>query len=180
MSLIVNLLGGPCAGKSTLAASLFAELKNQGICSELIAEYAKEWAWDGKKVKTIDEMIIYGRQLERERRFYERKNMIAITDRPMEMSLVYTKMYCGSGDRAETMKKIIELDRHTANVMGAEFINVFVKREKEYSNEGRYENEDEAKVVDELVKLSVNIDLYYDNSKGVKWLAENVITKSRT
>lgn len=173
MSLIVNMLAGPGAGKSTLSAQLFAELKMRGMCSEMIAEYAKEWAWDGKKIHPIDEMIIYGRQLERERRFYARENMIAITDRPLELSCVYAAMY--APHRIDVMKQIVSFDREEARLLGATFLNVYVTREKEYTQEGRYESEEQALKVDNLTKKYVIVDYIYYATNGVKPLADFVI-----
>ena len=41
-TLIVNLLAGSGAGKSTNAARLFAMLKDRGIETELVTEYVKD------------------------------------------------------------------------------------------------------------------------------------------
>lgn len=173
MSLIVNMLAGPGAGKSTLSAQLFAELKMRGVCSELVAEYAKEWAWEGKKIQTIDEMIIYGRQLERERRFYAKDDMIAITDRPLELSCIYAAMY--APHRLSMIEHVVKSDREEAKKLGASFINVFVVREKEYSSLGRYESEEQALFIDKLTKIHAPIDVVYDSkSFNVKKLADLV------
>ena len=39
---VVNLYGGPGAGKSTAALQLVAELKKRGINADYVSEYAKE------------------------------------------------------------------------------------------------------------------------------------------
>ena len=41
-TLVINLIGGPCSGKSTIAAELFARLKKMGIKTELVSEYIKD------------------------------------------------------------------------------------------------------------------------------------------
>ena len=41
-TLVVNLLGAPGSGKSTIAASIFSKLKFQNLNVELVSEYAKE------------------------------------------------------------------------------------------------------------------------------------------
>ena len=41
-TLVINLIGGPCSGKSTIAAELFARLKKMGIHCELVSEYIKQ------------------------------------------------------------------------------------------------------------------------------------------
>ena len=45
-SLIVNLFGGPSAGKSTLAHGLMNHLKINGIECEYASEYAKDLVFD--------------------------------------------------------------------------------------------------------------------------------------
>lgn len=46
MSLIINLFGSPCSGKSSLAAGLFFELKLSGYDCELVTEFAKRKVWE--------------------------------------------------------------------------------------------------------------------------------------
>lgn len=46
MSLVINLIGGPGAGKSTTAAGLFFLMKCAGLKVELVTEFAKELSYD--------------------------------------------------------------------------------------------------------------------------------------
>ena len=41
-TLIINLIGGPCSGKSTIASGLFYNLKKLGYNCELALEFAKD------------------------------------------------------------------------------------------------------------------------------------------
>ena len=41
-TIVVNLIAGPCSGKSTIAAGLFHKLKKQGIEAEMSLEFAKD------------------------------------------------------------------------------------------------------------------------------------------
>ena len=41
-TIVVNLIAGPCSGKSTIAAGLFHKLKQQGIEAEMSLEFAKD------------------------------------------------------------------------------------------------------------------------------------------
>ena len=38
-TLVINLIAGPCSGKSTISAELFARLKKMGVKCELVTEY---------------------------------------------------------------------------------------------------------------------------------------------
>ena len=40
-TLVINLIGGPGCGKSTIAAELFSRLKKMGVTCELVTEYIK-------------------------------------------------------------------------------------------------------------------------------------------
>ncbi len=62
-ALIVNLFGGPGAGKSTMAAGLFSELKWRGINCELATEYAKEKVWEESYAIFENQIYIFGKQL---------------------------------------------------------------------------------------------------------------------
>ncbi len=50
---VVNLFGGPSAGKSTTAAGVFALLKLHDLRSELVTEFAKDLTWE-KREKTLN------------------------------------------------------------------------------------------------------------------------------
>ena len=41
-TIIINLIGAPCAGKSTLAALVFSKLKMNNISCEIVTEFAKD------------------------------------------------------------------------------------------------------------------------------------------
>jgi len=47
----INLWAGPGTGKSTMAASIFAELKWNKIDCELVSEYAKQIVWEESYTK---------------------------------------------------------------------------------------------------------------------------------
>jgi len=174
MSLIVNLFAGPGAGKSTTAAGLFHELKRRGIRAELIGGYAKEWAWDERRIRGIDEMVIYGHQLERERRFYD-KDMIVISDRPLELSAVYAQAY-GTRQRAAAIQAIIDSDRELARELGAHFLNVKLHRQKSYDPVGRYEDLEQARTIDALCDYRVLYEVSYADQVGIPAFTDTLIS----
>ena len=83
---IINLYGGPGTGKSTSAAYFYYLLKAQGKNVELVREYVKDWAWEGRKISTYDQIYFLGKQVRRESMLYGKVDWI-VTDSPIMMNL---------------------------------------------------------------------------------------------
>jgi len=147
---IINLYGGPGAGKSTSAAYLYYLLKKQGANVELVREYVKDWAWEKRKITTFDQIYFLGKQTRRESMLYGKVNWI-VTDSPVMMNLYYAQRYCPpsltEGIRAGTLS----FYRQAAED-GHNHIHVMLERTKPYASEGRYQTEEEAKEIDGGVK----------------------------
>jgi len=59
-TLVINLIGGPYSGKSTIAAELFARLKKMGIHSELVSEYIKDRIYEENQTMPKNQIAIFG------------------------------------------------------------------------------------------------------------------------
>lgn len=59
-TLVINLIGGPCSGKSTISAELFARLKKMGIKTELVSEYIKDRIYEENKTMPNNQIAIFG------------------------------------------------------------------------------------------------------------------------
>lgn len=59
-TLVINLIGGPCSGKSTIAAELFARLKKMCIHCELVPEYIKELIYEENATMTKHQISLFG------------------------------------------------------------------------------------------------------------------------
>ena len=59
-TLVINLIGGPCSGKSTIAAELFARLKKMGIHCELVSEYIKDRIYEENQTMPKTQIAIFG------------------------------------------------------------------------------------------------------------------------
>lgn len=152
------MLGGSGIGKSTIAAGLYHEMKLQGINVELVREYVKNWAWDGKKVGKYDQIYIFGKQSRSEYMLYGKVDYI-ITDSPILLSPVYEKYY-NDGESMIEEAAIKFLKKAEKN--GVQHINFLLERKKQFNPEGRYETEEQAKQVDlEVRKFIINYDIDY-------------------
>lgn len=155
--IIINLIGGPGSGKSTIAAGLFYELKKSGYVCELVTEYAKDKVWE-ESFKTLDDQIyVFGKQFHRIYRVYDKVDIV-ITDSPLLLSIIYDK-----GESEYFHKLVVEQYKKFNNLM------VFVERETEYQETGRMQNETEAKKIDNEIKYLLNkYDVDYVTSSTTK------------
>ena len=151
---IINLYGGPGAGKSTSAAYYYYILKRDGHNVELVREYVKDWAWENRQITTNDQIYFLGKQVRKESMLYGKVDLI-VTDSPIMMNLYYASKYCppnlAEGIRASTLSFYRQ-----AVDDGHKHIHVLLKRNKPYKSEGRYQTEDEARDIDEGIKLLLN------------------------
>jgi len=153
MTKIICLYGGPGSGKSTYASELFSSMKKKGQSVELVSEYAKEFVYkkfDSKeKITKEEQLMIYSEQFRRERLLYNRVDYI-ITECPVPLSYIYSHINYKDELMDTIFVNLVKLYfRETSNI---EFENYFIKRKYEYVNEGRFENEEQAKIVDSVIK----------------------------
>lgn len=151
-TVVINLLGGSGCGKSTASCGLFYELKRKERNVELVREYVKAWAWEGKQVGPFDQPYIFGKQLKMETSLYGKVQYI-ITDSPLLLSPMY-EMFYNNGESLvyESCMKHIE----KAKKSNVEYLNFMLKRTKKYKQEGRYETEERAREFDQFLRDGLN------------------------
>ena len=156
LPVVVNLVGGPGAGKSTLAAGVFTELKWKGVNCELVTEYAKDKVWEESYRILEDQIYILGKQHHRLFRLSDKVDVI-ITDSPLFLSLIYGAHW---GDTFAALT--VELFNKFNN------LTYFVERQKRYNPAGRVQTEEKAKAIDALVKEKLGFySLPYKEIPGV-------------
>lgn len=146
---VVNFYGGPGTGKSTVAASVFAELKWRGYNVELVTEFAKDLVWEKRFHTLEDQIYIFGKQFHKIHRLIDQVEFV-ITDSPLLLSLYY-----GSALSKEFKDLVYSEYKKLDN------IDIFLKREKEYNPKGRMQTLEEAKEID---KNLINLLSKYSNS----------------
>lgn len=147
MTTIINLWGGAGCGKSTLAALLYAHMKMQGRGVELVREYVKTWAWEGRPIRSEDELYIFTKQLRAEAHLYGKVEWI-VTDRPLGLSVVYQRFFKGNG----AIETIWQGIMHEQSEKGIKHLNLMVARNHPYQSAGRNQTEEESKAVDKICR----------------------------
>lgn len=147
---VINLFGGPGSGKSSTAYLLAGAMKWDGFSCELVTEYAKDLVWEGDLNTLEDQLFVFAKQFHRLVRLKSKVEFI-ITDSPILLSLCYDRR------KSPTLKRLaLESMRSFDNV------NVFLKRKKGYSVNGRLHTEEEAKQIDAAI-----LQMLHDN--GVEY-----------
>ena len=76
-SKLITIIGAPCSGKSTLATSVHTELKKMGKNSIFVGEVAADHIAEyGIPNTPVDQIVIFYKQLNRERMYMESKDFI--------------------------------------------------------------------------------------------------------
>lgn len=168
-TLVVNLIAGSGAGKSTNSARLFSMLKDLGIETELVTEYVKDMIWEGRMGVFECQPYIFGKQLYRLQRVVDKVDVI-ITDRPIFLDMIYDP------EQDEDFRKYILKKFNQFNNL-----NVYLNRVKPFNPNGRNEKTlEEAKVYDNKVldmldKLDIDYIKVDGNENGCKEILKNIL-----
>lgn len=148
-TLVINLIGAPGTGKSTIASELFAKMKWGGYDVELVSEYAKELVWEERTETIKNEVYLFGKQHHRIFRLIGKVKYI-ITDRPLILSNLYNDVY---GDKSPEFKNLV---LHEVNKM--DNFNILLERVKPYVSKGRNQTEEESGEFAKKIKLMLDSD----------------------
>lgn len=148
---VINLFAGSGSGKSTTAAGLFSRMKLKDLDVELVREYVKDWAWLGHKPEKYDQMYIMGKQIRAESLLYHKVDYI-VTDSPFLLGPFYEEHHLGKIITRPSALNFYQF----AQENGIHFANYFLVRRKKFNPKGRYETEDQAKQIDEKLKIWLN------------------------
>lgn len=148
MTTVIQLFGGPSAGKSTIAAELFVLMKKSSRFGsvELVQEYAKELVWQERFDELKIQKNVTNGQIQKIMPLVGKVDYL-ITDSPLLLGIVYSP--------EEEMREIQNLVFSNTDRF-SKTINIFIERgDGEYETAGRIHNEDEAKEVDQLIKFAL-------------------------
>ena len=154
-AIVVNLVSGPGAGKSSFCASIFAELKWNDINCEMALEYAKDHVWEENTWALQNQFYIFGNQLQRIHRLSNKVDVI-VTDSPLLLSIIY------DAKNNEAFRKVI-IDEHNRFLN----MNFFIERVKKYNPKGRLQTLEQALELDKQIKdMLKGIPVEYESIKG--------------
>lgn len=139
-TVVVNLYGGPGAGKTTCAWEIASELKKRGLNVEYVPEYAKELVWDENLKLLSDQEHIFSEQRHRIERLLGKVEVI-VTDASLLNSLVYGK------NRTPAFEKTV-FDAYQSMTN----FNMLVRRGETFQQAGRLQNLTESKQLDSQIQ----------------------------
>jgi nicotinamide riboside kinase len=166
-TIVINLIGSPGTGKSTIASELFAKMKWGGYDVELVSEYAKELVWEERTETIKNEVYLFGKQHHRMFRLLGKVKYI-ITDRPLILSNLYNDVY---GDKSPEFSNLV---LHEVNKM--KNMNILLERVKPYVNKGRNQTEEQSKGF--AIKIKKMLDKHqvnYIEYKADDRVSDNII-----
>jgi hypothetical protein len=171
---IINIIAGPSAGKTTMAALIFAELKIRGYIVEYVQEYAKKLVWLQDFETLNNQHYVSTQQYKLLRSIYGKVDFI-VTDGSLLHGLYYNKLADNLSNPQKTHNKILEYYSEFNNV------NIFLTRgEFDYEQAGRIQNESAAKQIDVDLKEILNAEkieyaVYKSDKNSVNEIIDHVI-----
>lgn len=162
-SIVINLIGSPSAGKSTITSELFSKLKWMGIDSEIVSEYAKDLTWEKRAETLKNQRYIFGKQHHRLFRVNNQVDII-VTDCPLVLNLHYERVY---GGKSKVFEQLVKEE-----ISKFDNINIFLNRTKPYNPNGRNQTEAEANqfsldikgIISEIGMECIELDAYEHQS----------------
>lgn len=137
---VLNLIGQPGAGKSTLAAGIFWLLKTRHYNVELVTEYTKDAIYEGSGFVLEDELLVFAEKYRRIKRLSGSVEL-AITDSPLMNAVFYDRSF-GAEGRAFFRRVAERFDNRY----------VFVRRVAPYVPHARMSSQAEADRMGEVIR----------------------------
>jgi len=143
---IINIIGGPGAGKTTMAAGIFESMKKKHMFAEYVQEYAKKLVILEDFESLNNQYMVSLKQYRLFKLMVGRVDYI-ITDGPLFHGLYYNRNNPdNTSDRDKTEAKILEL------IAGFDNINVVIQRSDfEFETVGRMQTLEESKEIDKAM-----------------------------
>jgi len=140
-TIVINIFGGPSAGKTGCAWIIGGELKKRGESIEYVPEYAKELVWEENHELLRDQKHVHETQSSRVKRLLGKVEFV-VTDSPVLMGIIY-----GRANGVDIKKEALEFHN------SAKTLNLFLERkEQTFENEGRIHDLKQSRQIDKQIK----------------------------
>ena len=178
---VINLVGGPGAGKSTIAAGVFSLLKMSGREVELVQEYPKSLVWEERQATFDDSLYLFAKQAHFQ---YHINNKVdyMITDRPLIMSNIYHNFWMAKSWPNEWNETFYKMVKETWNLYDNRVY--FINRVMPYDKHGRNETEYEARQQDVMFKkclddYEIDYEIIDGNSEAHFKIFDDIVKKEQ-
>lgn len=145
-TIVINILGGPGVGKTTIASDLFATLKKMNKDVEIVSEFAKELVWEKRNEAFNDRLYMHAEQNHRLMMMNGNLDYI-ITDSPLILTSIYNRFYLENVHTPDYNDMIDEVVIETWNLYNN--VTFLINRDVNYDTNGRRESLEEALKIDE-------------------------------
>lgn len=139
-TVVINLFGPPCSGKSTTAAGLYYYLKMRHKHCEMVREYIKSWSWEGRIPNEYDQVYLFGKQAKYESLLYGKVDYI-ITDSPILIGGFYEHWH----DSESIVRNAAMEFMSKAEEKGVIYKNFWLPSHENFDSRGRHHDEEQVK-----------------------------------
>jgi nicotinamide riboside kinase len=156
---LIMVMGPPASGKSTLAAEVHTELKKKGINSAFVSEAATDYIAEyGVPNSPSDQMVIFYKQLNREKMFLESKDYI-ICDSSSILNYFYFRSLFGTELSNKDIASINHIQKEILKHINTIDMVFYVPPIDTDTNDGiRFHQEDEIKKLGVLIKSYLDME----------------------
>ena len=159
MSKLIQMIGAPGSGKSTLATSVHTELKKSGENSIFIPEVATDYIAEyGIPNEPIDQMVVFYKQLNKERMFISSKDFI-ICDSSSLLNYFYFRRLFKTQLSNKDIATINHLQKEILKSLSQWSYVFYVPVIEQDVEDGiRYHNLNEIKQIDKWIKSYLELE----------------------
>ena len=156
---LIMVMGPPASGKSTLAAEVHTELKKKGINSAFVSEAATDYIAEyGVPNSPSDQMVIFYKQLNREKMFLESKDYI-ICDSSSILNYFYFRSLFSTELSNKDIASINHIQKEILKHINTIDMVFYVPPIDTDTNDGiRFHQEDEIKKLGVLIKSYLDME----------------------
>ena len=166
--IVVNLYGGPSAGKSTTRADVFQRLKKARVNCEEVHEFAKKLTWQKRNMSLACQPYLFGKQLH-ETVTLEGQVDVVITDSPLLLCNIYARK--GPNTYPESFfQSMIDISA------GMDTMDYYLDRAFDFDPNGRGQDASQADdISSEILTLLDTCGISYTRLDGNEFAGQKIV-----